>query len=79
VALCCNFGSAGGGAESPLSRLQLVRGRFAPGASGWFDPAGDPNPGPSAEMRASGEDEAGFFERRLTCLAINACLFAWAL
>jgi hypothetical protein len=53
--LRCKFGSAGAGAESPLSRLQLVRGRLALGALGWLDPAADPDPGPSAEMRACGD------------------------
>ena len=49
--LRCKFGSAGAGAESPLSRLQFARSRLAPRASGWLDPAVDPDPRPSAEMR----------------------------
>jgi hypothetical protein len=53
---CCKFGSAGAGAESALSRLQFARSRLAPGASGSLDPAADPDLGPSAEMRACGEE-----------------------
>jgi hypothetical protein len=49
--LRCKFGSAGAGAESPLSRLQFPRSQLAPRASGWLDPAVDPEPRPSAEMR----------------------------
>ena len=51
--LRCNFESVG--AESPLSPLQLARSRLAPRASGWLDPAVDPDSVPSAEMRACGE------------------------
>jgi hypothetical protein len=42
---------------SPLSRLQFARCRLAPRASGWLDPAVDPDAGPSAEMRACGESQ----------------------
>jgi hypothetical protein len=44
--LRCRFGSAG-------SCLQLARSWLAPRASGWLDPAADPDRGRSAEMRAS--------------------------
>jgi hypothetical protein len=36
------FGSAGAGADSPLSRLQLARSRLAPGALDWLDRAPSP-------------------------------------
>jgi hypothetical protein len=66
------FGSAGAGAESPLSRLQLARSRLAPGASGWLDPAADPDPGPSAEMRACGDLRDSPGPQAETCLRVRA-------
>jgi hypothetical protein len=51
--LRCMFGSPGAGAKSPLSRLQFARSRLAPRASGWLNPAVDPDPRPSAEMRVA--------------------------
>jgi hypothetical protein len=32
--------------------------------SGWLDPAADPDPGPSAEMRACGEEQGSGRSRR---------------
>ncbi len=54
--LRCKFGSAGAGAESPLSRLELARSRLALGASGCLDSAAYPDSGQSAEMRACGDE-----------------------
>jgi hypothetical protein len=44
--------------RSPLSRLQFPRNRLAPRASCWLDVAVDRTPGPSAGMRACGEQVA---------------------
>jgi hypothetical protein len=68
------FWSAGVGAESPRSRLQLARSRLAPGASGWLDPAVDPDPRPSAEMRACGEHQGRCVGGENTCFAVHAQL-----
>lgn len=45
------IGDAGADADVPVSRLSLARRRIAMGASCWLDPAADPDPGPSAQMR----------------------------
>jgi hypothetical protein len=57
--LRCKFGSAGAAdsvhsAAQPLARSRLA---LAPGASGWLDPAADPDREPSAEMRGCGDEQ----------------------
>ena len=45
--------------------------RLAPRASGWLDPAADPDPGPSAEIRACGEHQVSARGQRGACLRID--------
>jgi hypothetical protein len=81
VAASRNHRQPAASAESLLTRLRLARGPLAPRASGWLDPAVDPDSKPSAQMRASGEYGVSWIARREPCLRVGAAFaataFAW--